>query len=199
MTARSLPRLILPAVLAAAITIAASGCASTPPAPPSTPSGQPTATVAPSDPGQQPEPGETPDTVDPADVTCESLIGPDLVTELTDQGWTAREDPLFIGDLELSDGISCTWGDFESTTGEDLLLFAWSPITAEQATAAEAALSTEGWIVEEGADGTYVTEDPSQAINLDDEGYGMTYLFGDGWVILSDTKQGLVLIERPGA
>jgi hypothetical protein len=31
-------------------------------------------------------------------------------------------------------------------------------------------------------------------MGTDEDGYGMTYLFGDGWVTLSDTKQGLLLV-----
>lgn len=198
MTARRPRRLALAAVLTAGIALTASACASTP-APAPTGSGGSTETVAPVDPSATPAPSETGSAVDPAAVTCENLIGPDLVEELTEQGWTPREDPFVIGDLVLPEGTACTWGDFEEMTGDDLLLFGWSPITAEDAAAAQAGLEAEGWIAEDGADGVYVTEDPSQAIAVDDEGYGMTYLFGDGWVTVSDTKQGLVLIERPGA
>lgn len=200
MIARAPRRLALTVLLAAGIAVAASACAASPTPEPTVPGdGGTTETVAPVDPSATPDPEDTGSAVDPADVTCESLIGPDLVAELTDQGWTVREDPFVIVDTELTDGTACTWGDFENTTGDDLLLFGWSPITAEEAAAAQTALETEGWIVEEGSDGVYVTEDPTQAIAVDEDGYGVTYLFGDGWVTVSDTKQGLVLIERPGA
>ena len=59
--------------------------------------------------------------------------------------------------------------------------------------------SSQGWLRESGADGVYVTESPETTIAADENGYGMTYLFGDGWVMLADTKQGLVLIEWPRA
>ena len=36
-------------------------------------------------------------------------------------------------------------------------------------------------------------------MTTDAEGYGITYLFGDGWVTFSDTRQGLLLIQRPGS
>lgn len=195
MPARS-RHLLLAAVAATALLLTA--CTTTPDPAPTTPQPGGTTTVAPIDPSASPDPQETEPVTAPEDVTCENLIGEDLVTELTDQGWNAREDPFFIGDLELPDGIACTWGDFESSAGDDLLLFAWSPISAEEATAARAGLTAEGWLTEEGSAGTYVTEDPSTAIAVDADGYGMTYLFGDGWVTLSDTKQGLVLIQRPG-
>lgn len=199
MIARRPRRLVLTAALTVGIALVASSCATTPAPQPTAPEGGSTETVAPVDPSATPDPSDTAGAVDPASVTCENLIGADLVEELTEQGWTPREDPFLIGDLELADGTACTWGDFEETTGDDLLLFGWSPITADDATAAQAALEAEGWIAEDGSDGVYVTEDPSQAIAVDEEGYGMTYLFGDGWVTVSDTKQGLVLIERPGA
>ncbi|MFT4282777.1 hypothetical protein [Microbacterium sp.] len=196
MSAR-LPRLL--AVFGTSVALAAAFAACSPssaaPAPgASTP-------LAPSAPAQTspaaPAPSETAGVVDPADVTCENLLPADQVAELTEQGWTFREDPFLIGDTEFPDGISCTWGDFEQEVEDDLLLFGWSPITAEEATTAQTALESEGWIIEQGADGTYVTEDPEGAINRDEDGYGMTYLFGDGWVTVSDTKQGLLLIQRP--
>ncbi len=173
-------------------------CAATPTLPTGTPGGEQPAPGGPSQPVETPAPEQTVGPVDPADVECETLLDADLVTDLTTRGWTPREDPFFLGDIELTDGISCTWGDFSAETGDNLLLFAWSPITPEQTTAAMTTLRSEGWRVEEGAEGTYVTEDPDQAIAVDDDGYGITYLFGDGWVTLSDTRQGLVLIHRPG-
>jgi len=171
-------------------------CASTT-APEATPTATPTITTQPADTEPTPDP-EGAGTVAPEDVTCENLIDADLVSDLTSRGWTPREDPFVIGDMELSGGLACTWGDFTAETGDNLLLFAWSPISPEDAETARASLASEGWLVEDGDDGAYVTEDPDEAIVVDDEGYGMTYLFGDGWVTLSDTKQGLVLIERPG-
>ena len=45
----------------------------------------------------------------------------------------------------------------------------------------------------------YITENPANVLNPDSDGYGMTYQFGDGWITLADTKQGLLLIERPGS
>jgi len=177
-------------------TLITTACASTT-APEATPTATPTITTQPADTEPTPDP-EGAGTVAPEDVTCENLIDADLVSDLTSRGWTPREDPFIIGDMELSDGLACTWGDFTAETGDNLLLFAWSPIRPEDAETARASLVSEGWLVEDGDDGAYVTEDPDEAIVVDDEGYGMTYLFGDGWVTLSDTKQGLVLIERPG-
>ena len=39
-----------------------------------------------------------------------------------------------------------------------------------------------------------VTESADTTVATDDEGYGLTYLFGDGWVKYADTKQGLLLV-----
>ena len=55
-----------------------------------------------------------------------------------------------------------------------------------------------GWRREDGADGIYITEDPQYAMGTDDDGYGMTYLFGDGWVKFADTRQSLLLIDWQG-
>lgn len=200
MPAHAPHRAVLALVLAAGLALSAAGCAPDPgPAlPPANAASTPP--VPPQGPSASPDPVETGAPVAPVDVSCDELIGPDLVSELTDQGWTAREDPFVIGDLELPDGVACTWGDFSGeSTGDDLLLFGWSPISADDAAAAQATLEAEGWILEEGTDGLYVTENPAEAIALDEDGYGMTYLFGNGWVTVSDTKQGLVLIQRPAS
>ncbi len=69
--------------------------------------------------------------------------------------------------------------------------------TDDAAEDAQANLVSQGWVREDGADGVYITESPEMTIAPDEQGYGMTYLFGDGWVIVADTKQGLVLIEWP--
>ncbi len=193
MSARRPLRLLQVSLLAAALAVT-TACAPSSPGP-AVPDPEPSAPSEPTTPAT-PSPDATVG-FSPEDLTCETMLDPDLVSELEGRGWTAREDPFFITDVELPEGLSCTWGDFTSETGDNLLLFAWSPITEDEAATARSTLAAEGWITEEGDDGTYVTEDPEQAIVVDDEGYGMTYLFGDGWVTLSDTRQGLVLIERP--
>ncbi|WP_404442146.1 hypothetical protein LG315_06960 [Microbacterium marinum] len=182
-----------PRVLAAvgvAFTLALAGCTGTPAPAPNPGSSE----------GAQPQAGSpTPSaTVDPADVTCENMLGEDTVAEFTDNDWSVREDPFVILDLELPDGTSCTWGDFSSPTSDDLVLFGWAPIDADDAASIQDALVAEGWLREDDAAGALVTEDPALALRLDADGYGMTYRFGDGWVTVSDTKQGLDLIDvRP--
>ncbi|MFL0566277.1 hypothetical protein ACH0CG_10985 [Microbacterium sp. 179-I 1D1 NHS] len=139
--------------------------------------------------------GPAPAQIDPDDVTCENMLSPDTVETFGSTGWTVREDPFVILDLELPKGIACTWGDFSSPTNDDLILFGWSPISEADASAAEAALEAEGWLRKDDPRGTMITEDPSSALRLDDQGYGMTYLFRNGWVEVSDTRQGLDLID----
>jgi hypothetical protein len=48
--------------------------------------------------------------------------------------------------------------------------------------------------VEEVPEGLIVTESADTTVATDDQGYGLTYLFGDGWVKHADTKQGLLLV-----
>lgn len=147
--------------------------------------------------GDSAKPDATPTpTGPPADLTCETLISPTMVSDLEETGWTSQEDVFRIGELELPDGIQCTWADF-TIVDDQLMLFGWAPISAEQAEKAEASLTAEGWLTEEGDEGRYVTENPDTAISVDEDGYGMTYYFGDGWVTVADTKQDLLLIERP--
>ena len=89
--------------------------------------------------------------------------------------------------------------DLDGPATDNLLVFGWAPIAASEATRLQADLIGQGWLREDGAQGTYITTDPQYAVAVDEDGYGMTYLFGDGWVTLALTKQGLVLIERPDA
>jgi hypothetical protein len=129
--------------------------------------------------------------------TCEGIIPSTTVAAFKNVGWSSQEDPFQIGDQKLSGGIECRWADF-SVASDNLQIFGWSPITKAEAQAARDALVSSGWHVLDGTtDGTYITEDKSTALSTDDEGYGMTYLFGDGWVKVADTKQGLLLVDWP--
>ncbi|MCV0333426.1 hypothetical protein MicroSTF_03745 [Microbacterium sp. STF-2] len=136
-----------------------------------------------------PEPAET-------ELTCESMISAGTVTALADAGWTAETKEFVVGGVELTEGLLCFWADY--TVGSDHgQLYGWSPVDDSDAAAAQAALLAEGWKREDGPDGVYFTEDARYAMGTDEDGYGMTYLFGDGWVRLADTRQGLILIEWP--
>ena len=191
MPARSFRLLAAAALLAtAALTSACAGPEPTPMGPGAEP---------PSTPAASDSPTPTPiATIDPADVTCESMLAADALAEFEESGWTVRQDPFVILDLELPEGTACTWGDFTSPTSDDLVLFGWSPLDADDAAAATESLLAEGWRAEEADGVTLITEDPTFALRTDAEGYGVTYTFGDGWVAVSDTKQGLELITLPG-
>lgn len=145
-------------------------------------------------------PVATPDSTEsagePADPTCETIISDTTVRDFTELGWTVKEEPFFVGETQLPDGLQCTWGD-HSVASDLVQLFGWAPITEEQTTTAQSELLANGWreVTEDGQ--LYVTESADTADAVDDEGYGLTYLFGDGWVKLADTKQGLLLVEWP--
>jgi len=175
------------AVLIAAVVAVTTACTPT-----SGPGGDPSGAAAPGASASTPSSAAT---IVPEDVTCENMLSSDTIDTFTSTGWTVREDPFVILDLELPKGISCTWGDFASPTNDDLVLFGWSPISEADASATQAALQAEGWIRKDDPRGVLITEDPAGALRLDDEGYGMTYLFRNGWVEVSDTRQGLDLID----
>ena len=129
--------------------------------------------------------------------TCDTLIIPEVVDTFTAEGWTVEADTFRIGATEVPDGLWCVWGDYEIAS-DHVQIYGWAPVEETAARNAKTSLLESGWrTVTEGAR-EYVTENPDTALALDDDGYGMTYEFGDGWVTVSDTKQGLLLIERPG-
>lgn len=172
------------------------GCAPEPaPAPSESASTAPT----PSATATEPAP-EASASVEPVgDPTCETIIPETTVTELGTIGWTVRADSLYVGALEVPEGLQCVWADFAGPAGDHLLIFGWGPIEDAAASSAQDELVSQGWVREEAEDGVYITENPETTIATDAEGYGMTYLFGDGWVKLADTKQGLLLITWPPA
>ncbi|RLK49426.1 hypothetical protein [Microbacterium telephonicum] len=191
----SLPRLVLAAAASAVLVGSLAACATTAPAPAET-AGSPTPSVSAIGPTSTPTATST--AVAAGDLTCDTLIAADTLAQFEAQKWTSQQGAFAIGDVEYDDGIACTWGDFTVASG-NVIIFGWAPIDADEATAARAALQAEGWRIEEGPDGDYLTEDPNQSLTLDENGYGMTYLFGDGWVTMADTKQNLLLIERPAS
>ncbi|MCR2784566.1 MULTISPECIES: hypothetical protein [unclassified Microbacterium] len=141
-----------------------------------------------------PEPAETAEPV--VDPTCTTIIAATTVADFEELGWTHREEPFRIGEMDVPDGIQCSWADF-AVPGGPAQIFGWAPIEDALAKDAQTELLAADWLRENGDEGVYVTENPEMALTTDAEGYGMTYLFGDGWVTLADTKQSLLLIERP--
>ena len=140
-----------------------------------------------------PEPSPTGSTAPTADPTCETIIPAATVEDFDSVGWTARAEPFRIGELEIDGGVQCIWGDFTTAT-DHVQIYGWAPISADDADEAQNALVAQGWKVEETPEGLIVTESADTTVATDDQGYGLTYLFGDGWVKYADTKQGLLLV-----
>ncbi|MDF2554520.1 MAG: ABC-type nitrate/sulfonate/bicarbonate transport system, periplasmic component [Microbacterium sp.] len=135
-------------------------------------------------------------TASAASVTCETLIPQSIQDEFASHNWTYKQDVFRIGETTFDEGIECIWGDY-SIASDQVQIFGWSPISPADADAARAALLEAGWLSVDDPSGDFITENPDTAVAMDEEGYGLTYEFGDGWVTMSDTKQSLVLIERP--
>jgi len=131
------------------------------------------------------------------ELTCETMISAGTVDAFADIGWTAQPKEFVVGGVELADGMLCFWADY-TVASDHGQLYGWSALTADDAARAQAGLLAEGWKREDGGDGVYYTENPQYAMGLDEDGYGMTYLFGDGWVKFADTRQGLILVEWTG-
>lgn len=148
---------------------------------------------APSSPVAEPAPSASNPTL--PDPTCENILSGAGFTELEAAGWEYASGPFPLGEAELDGGVSCTWTN-PAEPGGNILTFGWAPITVDEATTAQQQLEAEGWIVETEGDEVYVTEDPAFALTVDEDGYGVTYLFGEGFVQLADVKQGLLVIQR---
>lgn len=186
-----------PTIAIVALTLALAGlagCASTP---------EPEASADPTaGPSTSVEPTAAPTTAPPvsaADVTCEQLLPQEVLDAFAASGWTVQKEDFAIGHVTLDDGLWCKWGDFTGTASDGGQIYGWALISADEADDTQASLVSEGWVREEAAAGVYITENPDTTVATDAEGYGMTFLFGDGWVTVSDTKEGLLIINRPGA
>lgn len=185
-----LPRMI---VLLFASSVALAGCASTIPDPVDTT----TATAEPAPAGASPT-ATTEPTPDAERTTCESLIPQSLVDEFGTNGWTAQEEAFRVGEITLDEGLTCVWGDYSVAT-DNVQIFGWAPITASDASTVRAELIASGWQRIDDSSGEFLTESPDTVISPDEDGYGLTYQLGDGWILFADRKQSLLLIERPDA
>lgn len=187
------PRIISNAIGALLLAIAVVGCSASAPdtATPSLEAPRPSDTAS-----TQPVATPSPQTTQSLP-TCDTMISEGTVEALTDVGWSfEQEEEFVIGDVTMSDGLLCFWADY-SVASDHGQLYGWSRITPEDAARAQASLLTQGWTREDGPDGIYITEDPP-SLGTDEAGYGMTYLFGDGWVKFADTREGLILIDWAG-
>jgi len=177
--------------LIAASALLAAACSSQ-----TVPETAPSETSAPAPTSPEPTPVIEETTGPVGDPTCETIIPEGTVADFEGLGWSVQSIPFRAGSLELIGGVQCTWGDYSVAT-DHVQIFGWAPVTDKQAQAAQDELTASGWTREETAGGIYVTESPDTALATDAEGYGLTYLFGDGWVKYADTKQGLLLVEWP--
>ncbi len=177
--------------LAAALLLSSCAAPSPTPPPPSSasasPEPTPVATTAPVD--------ETP--AADADPTCETIITSGTVDALTSQGWSSKREELRIGETLVEDGLLCMWADF-STASDHGQMYGWGALDERASATAQSNLKRDGWLRSTEGDLVYFTEDPAYAIATDEDGFGMTYEFGDGWVKFADTKQGLLLIDWKG-
>jgi hypothetical protein len=130
----------------------------------------------------------------PVALTCENMIPAATVKAFEAASWTPEPGPLYVGDIHVSAGLQCTWGGDSSERAE---VFGRGPIDAATAKKAEKQLLDQGWRRIDSPEGVYITASKDMILNPDDEGYGMTYLFSDGWVKVSSTKQGILLIADP--
>ncbi|SDQ13089.1 hypothetical protein [Microbacterium sp. cf332] len=182
------PRTLAAAALGSIVTAGLlAGCAAPVPVETTPPEAVPSSPVA--------TPQETASEPALPDPTCENIIREASLEELQSQGWEYQQEPFMIGQTQIEAGVSCTWTN-AAEPGGNILQFGWAPLTAAETTEAERALQSQGWIREEADDGVYLTEDPNFALNIDSDGYGVTYFFGEGYVQVADVKQGLVIIER---
>ncbi|RWR20351.1 hypothetical protein D8Y23_05875 [Microbacterium enclense] len=169
-------------------------------APAAEPDPTPTATVEEGDPTPTADSSatETPD-AGAADPTCETIIPRTTAADFRSIGWSPQSEVFRVGATEVSDGILRKWSS-GSPTADRVQMFGWAPIDAAEAEKAQDDLVGSGWKREDGTgDEVYVTENPDWLAGRGVDGYGITYLFGDGWVKVADTKQSLVLIDWPPA
>ena len=194
MTIRPLARLAAAASIAT-LAVLLAACSASEPDANSSPGASPSVDAS-SQPSVKPSAPETPEAI-PA--TCENIIAESTVQQFADAGWTAKNFDFMIGETVLQEGAYCVWGNYSVPGSDNVAIFGWSTVTNDDAAAAQQELITAGWIREKGDSGVYITENPEYAIGLDENGYGMTYLFGDGWVTVSETKQSLQLVGAPRA
>ncbi|HWM17804.1 MAG TPA: hypothetical protein VNP97_14595 [Microbacterium sp.] len=180
-------------ILLTAILLVTSACAGATPPPPEA-SGVPEPTPSAPSPSTTVEPTEGPT----AAPTCDTIIASQIVADFESVGWTFQAEPFRVGEKALEDGIQCVWGDFTTAT-DHVQIYGWAPISDQEADDAQDRLVDAGWRIEDTPEGVIVTESAETTFAPDADGYGLTYLFGDGWVKYADTKQGLLLIVWPSA
>lgn len=163
-------------VLAVAATFALAACAPTSPADPQA--------SAPAGGEQQSDPTMPP--------TCKTILPETLVADFESYGLVPVEEPFSFGDpatTSIPDGVECKWGNADIATDHGVQLFGWAPIDAAGTEKWVTYLTEQGWTRTEG-DGLIYLSDPFEGVE------GVTYAFGDGYVVLADSKE-FVQLVRP--
>lgn len=179
-------------VIAAALSLV-TACAAPAPAPSPTPTVDDSAANTP-----PPVAEATEEPAVDAEPTCETIIPVATVEDFESVGWSAEEEEFRVGATIIAGGLQCVWADFAGPATDHVQIFGWAPIEEDAAADAQDDLVAEGWVRENEPDGIYITENPETTISTDENGYGMTYLFGEDWVKVADTKQGLLLVVWGG-
>jgi hypothetical protein len=162
-------------VMGIAVAIAVTGCATT-----SAPDAEPSSTASPTPTAASPSPTPTP-AADP--VTCDTLVDDADEAKYAAAGWVASPDyeqraadekwPTLA--FVTYGGVLCQWGQPSSDATD---MYGYSPITAAQADAEKARLTSAGYAVSDALGGT-VFEAHGEYLNefylfLDDSWYYST-------------------------
>jgi hypothetical protein len=151
-------------------------------------------------PAQAPQPGTTAPAGDAtggapdAPPTCSTIIPATLVADFEEYGLTAIEEPFAFGDpatTTIEGGITCKWGNPDVPTDHGVQIYGWAPMDEAGHRKWAAFLTEQGWKPSKG-DALEYFGDPFA------EG-GMTYAFGDGFVIVADTRDSLPLVSFPAS
>ena len=137
--------------------------------------------------------GDATGEVDPnAEPTCATIIPETLVADFEEYGLEAISEPFAFDDpatTSVEGGITCKWGNPDVPTDHGVQIYGWAPLDDAAREKWTAFLTEQGWTPSE-ENGMQYFGDPFA------EG-GMTYAFGDGYVILADTRDGLALVAFP--
>jgi hypothetical protein len=132
---------------------------------------------------------------DVPNATCENIMDAAFATD-----WTPRVvEPASVEPL-LAEGISCIWAADHSVGTDNVLVYSWAPLSASawNAFTAERLAEENGWLLEHGDRGTYLTTLTDYWVQ-DDEGYGHTYLFTGDAVVVAMTKAETDMVVGPRA
>ncbi len=173
-------------IACSALTVLLAGCTNDPgTAAPTAPGPVASAPISGSGVSDSPSPSATPK------LTCDSMLIAGTVEQFAEVGWTSRQDPFYVDNIQLPGGIQCIWGDPE-VPSDNVQVYGWAPVTADLAAQVTTELTGQGW--KKTADGTATVFTPPENTPM-----GLAYRLSDGGISVSDTTQGLLLVEWPPA